>query len=100
MGRVLRAKAVNGDLMAIFREISRNNGAAVATEQVDRIESALERLGDFPNLGREQPELRQGLRIWSASPWLVLYRLKGPDVAILRVVDGRRNLRAILRGKS
>jgi len=100
VGRVLRAKAVNGDLAAIFAEISGNNGAIVATEQVSRIENALERLGDFPNLGRERPKLRRGLRIWPASSWLVLYRLTGPDVVIMRVIDGRRDLRAVLRRKT
>jgi toxin ParE1/3/4 len=96
VGRVLRAKSVGRDLDGIFDEIFENNGVNVAIAQINRIEGALERLGRFPNLGRERFDLKPGLRSWAVSPWVVLYRLKAAD----GVLDGRMNLSALLGKKA
>jgi len=101
VGRVLRAKSVGRDLDGIFDEIFANNGVNVAIAQMNRIESALERLGRFPNLGRERSDLEPGLRSWAVTPWTILYRLKAADVIIIiRVLDSRMNLSSLLGKKS
>ncbi|PIB94567.1 type II toxin-antitoxin system RelE/ParE family toxin [Caulobacter sp. FWC2] len=94
MGRVVKAGLVGRDLDRIFSAISENNGLNVATAQVSRIENALQRLGAFPNLGRNRSDLRPALRTLSVKPWTVLYRVKGEDVIILRVLDERPDLAA------
>jgi toxin ParE1/3/4 len=100
VGRVLRAKSVGRDLDGIFDEIFANNGVNVAIAQMNRIERAFERLGRFPNLGRERSDLKPGLRSWAVTPWTVLYRLNAADVIIIRVLDGRMNLSSLLGKKS
>jgi toxin ParE1/3/4 len=100
VGRVLRARPVSRDLDRIFSDISGNNGVNVAIAQLSRIEGAFQRLGEFPKLGREASDLRPGLRSWSSKPWRVLYRVTGEDVVILRVLDERRNIAALLGKKT
>ena len=99
MGRVLRAKPVGRDLEGIFTDICGNNGPKVASAQLGRLESAFQRLGSFPRLGRDRSDLRPRLRSLSVKPWQVLYRLNGENVVILRVLDGRMNLAAVLGKK-
>jgi len=100
VGRVLRAKPVSRDLDLIFSDICGNNGVEVASAQLSRIESVFHRLSAFPRLGRDRSDLRPGLRTLSVKPWQVLYRLNGEDVVILRVLDGRMNIAALLGKKT
>ncbi|USQ94824.1 type II toxin-antitoxin system RelE/ParE family toxin [Caulobacter sp. RL271] len=94
MGRVLRSSLAGRDLDRIFRDISANNGDSVAVAQLNRIEAALERLGSFPNLGRDRSDLLPGLRALSVKSWEVFYRVRDEDVLVSRVLDGRMNLAA------
>jgi len=100
VGRVLRSRSVGRDLDRIFKNISANNGETVAIAQIDRIEASLRRLGSFPSLGRDRSDLAPGLRACSVKPWEVLYRLKGDEVLISRILDGRQNLSALLGKKT
>ena len=100
MGRVIRSRPVSRDLDRIFSDICENNGVAVASAQLIRIESVFHRLGAFPRLGLDRSDLRAGLRTFSVTPWLVLYRLNGEDIVVLRVLDGRMNLGAQLGKKT
>lgn len=100
MGRVLRSSLVGRDLERIFRDISANNGDAVAVTQLNRIEAALERLGVFPNLGRDRSDVMPGLRALSVSSWEVMYRVREEDVLVSRVLDGRMNIAALFGKKT
>jgi toxin ParE1/3/4 len=99
VGRVLRSRSVGRDLDRIFKSISANNGGTVAIAQLGRIEALMRRLSLFPSLGRDRSDLAPGLRACSLKPWEVIYRLKGDDVLISRILDGRQNLSALLGKK-
>ena len=67
-----------------------------ALAALDRIESRVHALVTFPTRGRVVPELR-----WHAvttyrelvePPWRIIYRVDGPRVFVLTVVDARRQL--------
>jgi toxin ParE1/3/4 len=70
-----------------------------STELADRfIDSVTARfclLADHPRIGRRRPDLRAGLRSYPAGDYLIFYRLEGPDVLILRVLHGSRDIRAL-----
>lgn len=61
-----------------------------AGEAIDRIISAVERLEQFPHMGR--PGRVEGTRelVVTGTPFLVAYRLKGEAVQILAVLHGAR----------
>jgi toxin ParE1/3/4 len=70
-------------------------------EIADRlIESITERfllLEAHPRAGRARDDLRPGIRGFPVGEYVVLYRVAGKDVVIVRVARGSRDLDALLR---
>jgi plasmid stabilization system protein ParE len=97
-GRVTRSTEVARDLDGVFGDIVRNNGWTVAVAQMQRLERALERLGDFPRLGRRRVDIDGELFILPIPPWTIVYEIHDADVHVLRIIDGRRDLDSALRG--
>lgn len=56
----------------------------------------LQTLADWPGLGPLRPELREGLRSLPFGNYVILYRASDDGVQIVRVVDGHRDLKALL----
>ena len=52
----------------------------------------------FKVAGRVREEVRPGLRSIAASPHVVFYRVRDEAAAIIRVLDGRRDLDDIFMG--
>jgi toxin ParE1/3/4 len=75
---------------------------ASAERTFDRLDHLAGLLVDHPHLGVARPDIRQRLRMLVERPYLLLYRTE-PDepaeavhtVEIVRIVDGRRNLREL-----
>ena len=53
-------------------------------------------LSRFPHLGRARDaDLRAGLRSFPIGAYVLIYRMEGEDVTILRVLRGSRDLQAL-----
>jgi toxin ParE1/3/4 len=83
--------AAAADLDEAFAYTSEQNRCA-ASEILDRLRSAIERLSDFLELGIPlSPEdfelLAPGIRFLVVEPYLVFYR----DVVVLRILHSRRD---------
>ena len=75
------------DLDGIWNyHLIRSLSAAVETNDVILV--AVSRLANFPNLGR--PGRQKGTRelVISGTPYIVIYKVASPDLAILRVLHG------------
>jgi toxin ParE1/3/4 len=86
------------DLDAIWYYVASESGS---TDRADRIVDAItERfylLSAHPRLGRARDDLRPGLRSFTVSDYIILYRITdADDVLILHVPHGRRDLRRIV----
>lgn len=79
------------DLDAIVDYLTENSPAAAA-RVLQRIEAQARQLLEQPDAGRARPELGAGLRHRPVGAYLILYRVVGDDVEIIRVVHGRRDL--------
>jgi len=97
-GRVIRSAEAARDLDGVFGDICLNNGWDVAVAQMERLEKALDRLGDFPRLGRRRTDLKGGPFVFPVSPWTIFYEISGADVRVLRIIDRRRDFGSALRG--
>ena len=62
--------------------------AAIA--QGDRIESQVETLGAYPELGREGRVAGTRELVVSRTPFIVVYRVRAARIEILRVLHGAR----------
>lgn len=93
---IRRSLAARQDLIDIWLTIALDNEAA-ADLMLDRIEDAIRRLADFPQLGPSREDLFFGARVILRRPYLVIYRFQSEprQVDIVRVIDARRDLEAI-----
>lgn len=85
----------NDDLQSIFDYIACDNISA-AEALTSNIVSACDRLRDFPHSGRAY---NRRYRVLVVGNHLVLYRHDGKrnEVIVAAVVDGRRDLRSLLK---
>lgn len=63
-----------------------------ALRLIGRIEQACRMLGDRPLLGRARPDIAVDAHSWVVGRYLILYRPKGREIEVVRVVHGARNL--------
>lgn len=69
-------------------------------EIADRLIDSLTRrfflLAKHPNLGRARDEdLSSGIRSFPVGRYVILYRIEGDDILILRVLRGSRNIKML-----
>lgn len=87
------------DLIEIYTYIGLDNPSA-AERIFDAVEAKAELLVDYPRRGVRRPDIRPSTRMLIEGPYLILYETH-PDcdegvideVQIVRIVDGRRNLK-------
>ena len=53
-------------------------------------------LASFPNIGRSYDDLQLGLRGLPLAGYIILYRVIDDGIEIVRVVNGRQDLRSLL----
>lgn len=99
---LLWTPAADQDLLEIYEYIALENPDA-ADRIVDRVKAAAELLSHHPRLCQRRPEVRPSLRIMTDWPYLLLYETVPEDdtspvssVVVVRVVDGRRNLKNLI----
>lgn len=96
---VVFAEIARSDLQSIVAFIATDNPLAAA-QVLDQIERRVASLRTLPERGRVVPELAafgcQTYRELIAAPWRIVYRIAGPTVYVLAVLDGRRNLEDVL----
>jgi toxin ParE1/3/4 len=91
MARVRYAPAARDDLEAIDTYLSEFNPVA-AWKVIERIRVKTRKLLDMPERGRARPELGEGMRQLTVGNYLVFYRPNGPDIDVVRVLHGARNV--------
>ncbi|MGU3536387.1 type II toxin-antitoxin system RelE/ParE family toxin [Methylobacterium sp. A54F] len=96
--RLIWSTLARDALLDLYIRIGRENPAA-AERFYDRIEERAAQLADQPRMGPRRPDIRPSARILVEAPYLILYETvpasdEGPVacVAIVNVVDGRRDL--------
>ena len=71
-------------------------GTEQASRYRDDLIRSIERLCDFPELGRSRKEIRAGLRCLSIAHHVVLYRVLTERILIERVIHERADVRAAI----
>jgi toxin ParE1/3/4 len=96
MAHILAPEA-EADLDGIWLYIAQGSGnPEIADRFVDSVTEQFHRLGLNPRIGRRRDDdLRPGIRSFPVRNYMVLYRIEGEDVRILRVVRGSRNIEAL-----
>jgi toxin ParE1/3/4 len=95
VGRVTRTKSADDDLDEIWLRVAIDNTAA-ADRLIDRIVARCRDLAEYPRLGPARPEIAPDARMLAVSDHLVIHRVDGENVQIVRVVHGARRLHSLL----
>lgn len=99
--KLLWSPQAREDLLNLYIRIGRDNVDA-AERLYSAIEIKAEMLIASPRIGVRRPEIRPSVRILIEGPYLILYETRPDDdelpakeVEIVRIVDGRRDLRQL-----
>ena len=99
---VMRTDKADEQLREIIFYIADDSGSVdIALNYLDKIETAIKRLEDFPNSGsipRYSVLRKQGYRVLSVERHLVFYKVDHESriVTIYSIVDGRRDYRNLI----
>ena len=94
MARVRRTRRARRDLIDIWRHVAGGDERA-ADRLLDDIDARCRELAEHPRLGPRREDVRPGLRHLVVEPYVVLDRVAGDGVEIVRVVHGRRDLQGL-----
>lgn len=89
--------AAQNDLEKIWLYTARTWSAAQADRYTDILEDTLERLLFMPEMARERGDFDPPVRIHPSAEHLIIYRIKGNQLLILRVLGANQDWHAILR---
>jgi len=84
------------DLLTIWGSGAAHFSPETADVHLRDIQRAAANLVEFPFAGVARDQLVAGIRSVVVYPTVVFYRIADASIDIVRVVDGRRNLAAIL----
>lgn len=88
------------DVDRIFRTILELSSSQLTAERyIARLLSSCRKIGDAPEGGRPQPDLRRGLRTWPFEKRVVIaYRIEEDRVLITNLFYGGRDIDAFYAG--
>jgi toxin ParE1/3/4 len=86
------------DIDGIWDYLAAQASIQVADEAVRDLFRVCDKLVNHPFLGRPRDELIVGLRSILSHPHVVLYRVSGSNIEIVRVLHQRRDIDAIFAG--
>ena len=88
------------DLEELDKYIAIHDGPAKANHLLNRIESVILKLAEFPERGNHPPELSSlGIKEYREvffKPYRIIYRVVEKKVYVYLVVDGHRDMQALL----
>jgi len=97
---VLLTRDAEHDLEDLYEYIATRDSAGNADRVLDRIEKALENLATYPERGSHPKELLAlGIREYRQvlfKPYRLIYRMAEQRVNVYLIVDGRRDMQALL----
>jgi toxin ParE1/3/4 len=97
---VLITQGAERDLEEIYDHIAESDSPEKAEYVLGRLREVCERLATFPDRGPHPKELQAlGIREYRQTyfkPYRLIYRIVGKMVLIYLIVDGRRDMQALL----
>jgi toxin ParE1/3/4 len=98
---ILRTDKANDQLFDVIQYIAANAGANIALQYLDKLETAVMNLADFPYSGtvpRYSILKKQGYRVLIVERHLIFYKVdeEKQTVMIHAVVDGRQEYRNLV----
>jgi toxin ParE1/3/4 len=84
------------DLEAIWRYGAETWSPDRADTYLDTLIATIETIVTMPTLARERAEFDPSVRIHPVAEHLIVYRIEGDILLVIRILGGRQNWRAML----
>ncbi|MSP23754.1 MAG: type II toxin-antitoxin system RelE/ParE family toxin [Myxococcales bacterium] len=98
--QVVWTDAAASDYESLLTYVTLQSGVRRAIALDQKLQRAIDSLGAIPLRCRIVPELRlEGLDVYRefiVRPYRLMFRIRGRDLVLLAVVDGRRDLQELL----
>ncbi|MGD9509607.1 MAG: type II toxin-antitoxin system RelE/ParE family toxin [Geminicoccaceae bacterium] len=94
--RLTLAVPARRDLVEIWSWIAASSSRARADDLPERLRDSFRLLARNPLIGRERPEIREGVRSFAVVPHVIFYEPNRSGVRVLRVIHGARHLERAL----
>jgi toxin ParE1/3/4 len=90
------------DFRRIYAWIASDGGQARAEVISRRLDGVAQRLARWPRLGRRRFDFKGDPYSFTVAPWLIIYEPlpDGVGIYILRILDSRRDIAALMGKKS
>ena len=88
---VRRLPRALADGLDIWLHIAADN-MSTADAMADRLDQAIERLSEYPELGPERPELGRGIRVFPVESLIIFYRIEPRALEIVRILHAARDV--------
>ncbi len=98
MPHILRTTSCDADLFDIAVYIGEDNPQA-ADALIDVLNRKFILLAEFPTMGRQRPELGNGIRSFPIGNYMVFYRLIDDGIELIRVLHGARNAKRLFKDR-
>jgi toxin ParE1/3/4 len=100
--RVVRSLQAQIDVRGIYAWIARDGGKVRARAVLAPLDRTIERLALRPGLGRLRTDFQEDPFSFTVSSWAIIYRPlpDGDGIRVLRILDTRRDIAALLGKKS
>jgi len=92
------SEQAEADLDELWAYIAANNPDA-ADRIVDAVLEGCQMHVRFPNIGQSRDDLRQGLRCFVVSPYVVFYRPIEDTIEVLRILHGARDISSLIESE-
>ena len=100
MSRPKVAPQAQVDLLEIWHRIAKDS-LQNAEKVWDELKDAIRLLSAWLGLGHSRKDIKDpSLKCWAVHAFVVVYRVRGNRIEVVRVVDGRRDFRRIFRRRS
>lgn len=95
MASLRYTQSAENDLLEAWLFIAEDSLAA-ADRVVETVDREAQHLLDHPQMGRQRPELAEGIRSWPTStPYLLFYFADEAGIVVARVLHHARDIQAI-----
>ena len=96
--RIRLAPKARADLDEIWQHIARESGStSIATRVIASITEKFALFAGFPYIGRGlESDGRPNIRAFPVNNYVIFYSVKPPEIRILRIIHGNRDLQALL----
>lgn len=95
MTQVLHSKLAKLDLLSIWAYIAEDNPNA-ADKLLESIDEKCKLLAENPKLGQARPDIAPTMRYFPIKNYLILYQEHASGIEVVRVIQGSRDLNAII----